>query len=268
MAILSLGGSRTPHDDFLLGLVFHNHVGGENPAPVNVRVNHRAAPNDAAGIEHGVAPDVTAVADQCAELAQAGVEGLAVDFDGYISGHKLDVGDFHSGAEMRLVAEDGIADVIEVRRAGIVEQDGVFDFRRVAHHAPIAKDDLFAKIGVVADVTVAPDNGRSFDHDAVLQHRAFADKHLFTDEGPAFGTMVQRGAQICREVGLEFLQRVPGKFTTVKKRGVPGLLQVEKVARFEHASKLRKIMAAANVFLSQCSNLRKEALIDWLRVES
>ena len=68
-------------DDFDLGFVFRDHVRGQNAAPEYVRVNHRAASEDAAGVQHGVAAGFRAVAQQRAELAQAGVEGLAVNLD-------------------------------------------------------------------------------------------------------------------------------------------------------------------------------------------
>jgi len=115
-------------DDFDLGFVFRDHVRGQNAAPENVRVNHRAAAEDAAGVQHGVAAGFRAVAQQRAELAQVGVEGRAVHLDEDVTGEKFEVGNLHARAEVRLVAEDGVADVIEVRRLRAVEEQRVFQF--------------------------------------------------------------------------------------------------------------------------------------------
>src|SRR5271170_24848 len=102
-------------DDFDLGFVFRDHVRGQNAAPENVRVNHRAATKDAAGVQHGVAAGFRAVAEQRAELAQAGVERRAVHLDENVAGEHFQIGNLHACAEVRLVAKDGVADVIEVR---------------------------------------------------------------------------------------------------------------------------------------------------------
>ena len=53
--------------DFLGGLILDNHLPAQNPAPGNVGINDRAAPDDAAGAENGVASDFRAVTQQRAE---------------------------------------------------------------------------------------------------------------------------------------------------------------------------------------------------------
>ncbi len=68
------------------------------------------------GFRTAVAAHFRAVAQQRAEFAQAGVEGLAVDLHGDVAGQQFEIGNLHARAEVRLVAEDGIADVIEMRR--------------------------------------------------------------------------------------------------------------------------------------------------------
>ena len=49
-------------------------LAGRMPRQLVFGINHRAAPDDAAGVQHGVAADVGVIAQQRAELAQAGVE--------------------------------------------------------------------------------------------------------------------------------------------------------------------------------------------------
>jgi len=109
---------------------------------------------------HGVAAGFRAVAEQRAELAQAGVERLAVQLDQDVAGEQFVVGNFHARAEVCLVAEDRVADVIEVCRVGTIEQQRVFQFGRIADDAAVADDDVFADVGVVADLAALADDGR------------------------------------------------------------------------------------------------------------
>src|ERR1051325_6207215 len=83
---VSSGFARPPLHDLLRALVLHNHVLGQDAAPVGARINHRVTPDDTAGVEHGVAADLGVVAYERAELAQAGVEGFAGAIDGHVAG--------------------------------------------------------------------------------------------------------------------------------------------------------------------------------------
>ena len=214
-------------DDFDFRFVLGNHVRGQNAAPENVRVNHRAASEDAAGIQHGVAAGFRAVAQQRAELAQAGVAGLAVHLDKNIPRHQFEVGNFYARAEVRLVAENGIADVIEMGRGGLIEQKRIFQFGRIADNTAVADDDVFADVGVVADLAIFSDDGRAFNHRAVFDDGVFADKNFFTDVSAAFALVAEFGFEIFGNVFLDFFERVPGESAAVENFGVFGLAQIK-----------------------------------------
>jgi len=243
-ALRSINFPRPFDDDFDLGFVFRDHVRGQNAAPEDVRVNHRAASEDAAGVQHGVAAGFRAVAQQRAELAQAGVEGRAVNLHENVSRHQFEVGNFHARAEVRLVTEDGVADVIEVRRLRAVEEQRVFQFGRIAEDAAVADDDVLADVGIVADLAILADDGRAFDHRAGFDDCAFADKNFFADAraGKSFWRILFWHAG---EVTFNFLERVPREFAIGKNRGVFGLREVKQVGWFEHDGKLIERMAAA-----------------------
>ena len=227
-----------------MGFVFRDHVRGQNTAPEYVRVNHRAAAEDAAGVQHGVAAGFRAVAQQRAELAQAGVEGRAVHLDEDVAGEKFEVGNLHARAEVRLVAENGVADVIEVRRLRAVEEERVFQFGRIADDTAVADDDVFAEVGVVADLAIFSDDGRAFDECAGFDDCAFADENFFADAraGKSFGRILFRHAG---EVAFNFLERVPGEFAIGKNRGVLGLREVKQVGWLEHGARLMNSGASA-----------------------
>src|SRR5271154_7183378 len=211
-SLIKLTFPRPFDDDFDLGLVFGDHVRGQNAAPENVRVNHRAAPEDAAGVQHGVAAGFRAVAQQRAEFAQAGVKRHTVHVHKNIAGQKFEVGNFYARAEVRLVAENGVADVIEVRRLRAVEEERVFQFARIADDTVVADDDIFAKVGVVADLTVTSDDGRTFDHHAVFDDRAFANENFFADERSTFALVTKFRFQIRGNVALNLFEHVPREF--------------------------------------------------------
>ena len=78
------------------------------------------------GFSTALQPISASIADQRAKLAQTRIERHAVHFDADISRDELNIGNFHARAEMGFVAEDGIADVIEMRHLAVVEQQRVF----------------------------------------------------------------------------------------------------------------------------------------------
>jgi len=224
-------------DDFHFGLVLGDGVGREEAAPEDVGVNHGAAAEDAAGVQDGVAAGFGVVAEEGAKLAQAGVKGGAIFFDGDIAGEELDVGDFHAGANMGLMAENGVADVIVMGHLGAVEEEGVLEFAGVAHDAVVADEDVFTEVGVVADLAVFTNDGRAFDHGAGFDDGAGANEDARADggAGKAGGRVLPGDAG---EVGLDFFEGVPGVGAVVEEGGMFGLCKVEKVSRFEHGGRL------------------------------
>ena len=227
-----------------MGFVFRDHVRGQNAAPEYVRINHRAAAEDAAGVQHGVAAGFRAVAQQRAEFAQAGVEGFSVNLDKDISGHQFEIGNFHARAEVRLVAEDGVADIIEVRHLRAVEEERVLQLGRIADDAAVADDDVLAEIGIVANLAIPADDGRAFDHRAGFNQRAFADENFFADARArkSFGRGLFRHL---RDVGFNFRQRFPCEFAAVEDGGVFGLREVKQVGWLEHGARLMNLSASA-----------------------
>ena len=105
-----------------------------------------------------------------------------------------------------------------MRGLGVVEEQGIFDLGRVADHAIIANDDVFADVGIMAYPAIAADNGRPLDHDTVLQQGAFADENLFADESLPFAAVVQTRSQMGGQKGGNFRQYLPGITATLENR--------------------------------------------------
>jgi hypothetical protein len=225
---------RFSHDHFQHCLIFRDHVRGQNAAPVAAGVNKGIAADDAAGVEDAVATDFGEIAEQSAEFAEAGVEGFAVDLDFDVAGERFEIREHHAGADVRFVAEDGVADVIEVRRGGVVEQQRVFQLGGISDDAVVADDDVVADVGVVADLAIATDDGGAFDHGAVFDDGAFADEDILADERDAVAAIFQAGFEVGGEVILDLFERFPGVMAAVEDGGVFGLLQVKQIGWFEH----------------------------------
>ncbi len=102
----------------------------------------------------------------------------------------------------------------------------------------VAHDDVLAQVGVVADFAIPPDDGRAFDHHAVLDHRPFADEHILPDMHARVSRAARPGLDMRFDVGLEFFQRLPGMLASLEQLGVRGLAQIKQIARLEHRFKL------------------------------
>jgi len=192
------------------------------------------------------------VTDERAEFTEAGVERLAIEFHGDVPGERFEIGEDDAGADVRLEAEDGIADVIEMGRDGLVEEQRVLELGGIADGAVVADEDVFPDVGVVADLAIAPDDGRAFDHRAVLHDRAFPDENIFADVGDALAFIVQARLEMALDVLLDPGERVPGMGAAIKERGVLGLAQVKQIGGFEHGGKLGESWRGGNVFLTRC----------------
>ena|SRR5208337_3477021 len=139
---------------------------------------------------------------------------------------------------MRFVTEDGIADVVEVGRVGAIEEQRIFYLAGVAHHTVIADDNMLPNVGVVADLTIAADNRRALDHDAILHDGAFPDSNLLANVRDAFAPVVQTRAHARQDVSLDFSQGFPGALATLEDRSMLRLTQIEQLGSFEHPKSL------------------------------
>ena len=63
-----------------------NSILREHAAPVRIRINHAAAADDAAGVEHAIAAQLRVVANKRAKFAQARVDFFITELHGHIAG--------------------------------------------------------------------------------------------------------------------------------------------------------------------------------------
>jgi len=74
---------------------------------------------------------------------------------------QAEVREDHAGAEVRLIAEDRVAHVAEVRDLDSIKQKAVLELARVAQHAARARDDATTDVGSGPDLRPGTDPRRT-----------------------------------------------------------------------------------------------------------
>ena len=176
----------------------------EVPPPLAAGVDHAIPPDEGPGAENAVATNLRMVADEGAEFAKAGGDNALRCVDGdrrFIEAH---IRENDSCSEVGLVAEDRVADVIEVRNLGLVEDEAVFKFRGIPGHDSVAKDHIFADVTSVPNLAVLADPSRTFDHGSLFDHCSFADKHCSAHERLADEAAMETGFHAELEISRDF----------------------------------------------------------------
>src|ERR1700730_4867672 len=83
---------------------------------------------------------------------------------------------------MRVMANDRITHVIEVRHLHLIEQDGIFEFAGVSHDYAVADDHVLAHVTAAANVAVLADPRRAFQHCPLFNDSSSADEDMAADK--------------------------------------------------------------------------------------
>src|SRR5205814_5731597 len=131
----------------LAGLAhLENAVAGQDTPEICPGINDAIAPDDRAGVNHGVASDLCAIPHDCAEFLQSGRDQSIGREHENLRTIELHVGQNHTGAEVHLVAENRIADVTEMRNLRLIKNDAVLELAGIAHHDAVPDDDVLAHV--------------------------------------------------------------------------------------------------------------------------
>jgi hypothetical protein len=90
------------------------------------------------------------------------------------------------------IADDRVADVIEMGRLRFIKNDRVLELAGIAENAAGTDDDIFPDVATVANFASFSDPGRSFDHRALLDNRPLADENGAADEWLAYEAALHR----------------------------------------------------------------------------
>src|SRR4030095_12005045 len=91
-------------------------------------------------------------------------------------------GEHGPGAEVDVGAEDRVADVVQVRRLGLGQEDRALDLGGGPDTAVVADPAAAAHVGAGADLDVLTDPQRPFEHHPRRDARALADHDAVTEE--------------------------------------------------------------------------------------
>lgn len=207
---------------------------GEDTAKVYAGINHAIAADNRTGIDHCVAPDLRSIANDCAEFSEA-CRNVAIGcYDRDFGVIQLYIGENHARAQMRVMSNDRITHVIEVRHLHVIEQDGILEFARVPHDYAVADDHVLAHVAAAANVAIFADPRWAFQHSALLNDRSSANKNMVADKWFA-----QQLAQDCRletklQVTGNLFERVPDVILVSEQLRMSRVFEIEKIGGRKH----------------------------------
>lgn len=132
---------------------------------------------------------------------------------------------------MGLIAEDGITDVVEVRRLDVVEQDDVFQLTGVADDGVFADDGIAADKRALAQLRTVVDDAGAGNIGAVKDLGIARDPDVLA----ALLILVRRkrGAELKNEIP-DVRQRLPRIGLARKQRRCDRFAQIEQVLNRHH----------------------------------
>ena len=174
------------------------------------------------------------VADEGPELAEAsGYRTLGgVDFHrGLVESH---IGKNNSRTEVGFLSENRVADVVEMRNLGFVEDEAVFKFRGISRDDAIAEDDIFANVATITNLAVLTDPSWAFDHGPLFDHRALADKDGTAHKRLADEASVEAGFHAELQVAGDLWKCIPDVLDVLEKGAVLAVAEVKKFVDGKH----------------------------------
>ncbi len=137
-------------------------------------------------------------------------------------------------AEMCLVTENRVTDIVEMGDLRLVKDEAVLEFAGVAQHNAIPDDNIFTDVGTVADFASFSDPGWPLDHGAMLDHRPSSDENRAADEGLADQLAIDAWLEAELEVSADLGQGLPGMGDIIKNESVLGMVEIEKGVSGKH----------------------------------
>jgi hypothetical protein len=206
----------------------------QHSAEVSERIDQRISADDRTGTNDRVATDLCTVAYNRPKFAQPGRNELGFRFHRDLLAVQSDIGEDDTGAEVDLITQHGITDVTEVRYVGVIEDDAIFEFARIAEYDPVADDDVFADVAAASDFAIISDPGRTLDGRTVLNHRSAADVDIFADKRSAHDPGINGWFQAELEIAADLLQDIPDLCAVIENSPMLCLIEIEKIRRREH----------------------------------
>jgi len=135
--------------------------GGRYPPKAIAGATSARGPSSVPGLSTALQPTSAPSPRMAPEFPQTSGINLFADADRHLAVIQAVVRTDGPGAEMGLVPENGIADVVVVRRRDLIHQKRILVLAGVAKHAPFADDDISAQKRTRTDFRVRSDIRRA-----------------------------------------------------------------------------------------------------------
>ena len=135
-----------------------------------------------------------------------GLAGIAIPYrdQGFIA---FQVAGNGTCTRVRVVSQNGVAHVVEVRHLHVIEQNHVLQLRGISHHSVFTHNGRAAQKSALTHFSAVIDDQRTSQISAVEHRGILGNPHAFC--GVVELVLRQRGAQFQNEI-LDVRQRVPG----------------------------------------------------------
>jgi hypothetical protein len=136
------------------------------------------------------------------------------------------------------VAENGITDVVEMRHFAIVKEEAVFEFGGITEDTVASGNHMLPKIGSTADDRSGANPGRSLDNGVGFDDGPGCHVNPRADGCGRMNRSMDEGSfgrfEKTVEIGLQFPQSRPDRFSLREKRNVIGFGKIEIVRGRKH----------------------------------
>ena len=221
--------------------------GWQVSAPLAAGVDHGLASDQRSGTQNTIAADLGLVADDGSKLAQASGDAAsrAVNADDFLV--ESHIGKDHARAQMRLVADDRISDIIEMRNLRFVEDEAVFKLAGVPGHHAVSENDILADVAPIANLAVLADPCRAFHHRALLDDGVLADENRAAHKGLADEAALDAGLHAEFQISPDLRQDIPNIFGILEKSAMLAVAEVKKIFDRIHGINAQQLQRGVRV---------------------
>src|ERR671931_2405911 len=137
---------------------------------------------------------------------------------------------------MRVMTNDRVTHIIEVRYLHFIEQDGIFELAGVSHDDAVADDHIFAHVTAAANVAVFADPRRAFQHRALLNDGSSANKNMAAYKWLTHQLAQDDGLEAKLQVTGDLFERIPNVILIFEQLRMSRVFEVKEIGRRKHFS--------------------------------
>jgi len=138
--------------------------------------------NKGTWVEDGVASDLGGITEDSAKFAHTGIDETIECFDADGLGVESEVGQDDTCAEVAVVAENGISNVVKMWRLDVVQEQAILKFATVAENTTFTDNHVLPNVDARSQLAPLPNVRRTLDCSKVRQLHPSFKKNLFPNK--------------------------------------------------------------------------------------